>query len=162
MAPYRVHYHDVRWTRPESWHLTLLFLGAADPARVPELETLIVDVARAHAPYRARVDLGGGRVRRGEGVAWLALSEGAGALIDAATDVALRVPPDITEGPPPKRTPSAHLTLARQASELAIDALSEQRHGPLSDEWIVGRIQLVRSHLEPDGARYQTLHESTL
>ncbi len=28
LAPYRAAHPDVRWTRPETWHLTLLFLGS--------------------------------------------------------------------------------------------------------------------------------------
>ena len=119
-------------------------------------------MARQAAPYRARLDTGGGRARRGEGVAWLGLSAGAGELIELAAAVAEGCPTDITTGPPPRRTPGAHLTVARKADEELVRALREQAQGVLEAGWTVDRVQLVRSHLEPGGARYETLHEATL
>jgi len=162
MAPYRRRHTDVRWTRPESWHLTLLFLGSVDPARVPELHGLVDEIAVSVAPYRVAADHGDGRFRHAEGVAWLALGDGARTLVETATLTADRCPPDIAQGPPPKRTPSAHLTVVRKADEAVIEALRSQAHGPLSVSWMVDSIQLVRSHLEPGGARYETLHKTTM
>jgi 2'-5' RNA ligase len=95
-------------------------------------------------------------------VAWLGLSEGAGTIIETATLMADVCPADITDGPPPKRTPAAHLTVVRRADEAVIDALRRQAHGRLGVGWTVDRLQLVRSHLERDGARYETLYEATL
>jgi len=152
----------VRWTRPQTWHLTLLFLGSVAPDRMAELASLIEDVAARTATYAAAADQGGGRSRRGEGVAWLGLSSGAADLIETATLTAERCPHGITDGPPPKRTPSAHLTVGRKADEAVIEALRAQACGALGVRWPVDRIQLVRSHLAPDGARYETLHEATL
>lgn len=160
--PYRRALPGVRWTRPQTWHLTLLFLGSVAPDRTPELRGLVDVVAKQVGPYEVRVDGGGGRTRRAEGVAWLGLSEGAGRLIESASLLADGCPPDITDGPPPKRTPSAHLTLARKADEAAIRALRDQAHGPVGVGWRIDRIELVRSHLEPSGARYETLHEARL
>jgi 2'-5' RNA ligase len=157
LAPYRAAHPDVRWTRPETWHLTLLFLGAVVLDHVVELERLVEGVAGATASYDVSLDRGDGRIRGREGMAWLALSEGAGRLIETAELVARECPADITAGPAPKRTPSAHLTVVRKAHREALEALREQRHGPLSVAWTVDAIQLVRSHLEPGGARYVTL-----
>jgi 2'-5' RNA ligase len=139
-----------------------LFLGSVDPARVVDLRALVDDVAAASHPYEVQVELGGGRLRRGEGVAWLGLGRGAGSLIETADAVAAGCPADVTDGARPKRTPSAHLTVARRADAALIEALREQAHGPLGDGWTVDRIELLRSHLEPGGARYETLHRSTL
>ena len=162
LAPYRAAHRDVRWTPPETWHLTLLFLGQLEPARVPELERLIDDVGRRTEPYLVRVERGGGRISRGEGVAWLGLSTGSGRLIETATLTAERCPPEATQGRPPKRTPAAHLTLVRKANEGVIEALRAQAHGPLGVSWSVDTIELVRSHLEAGGARYETLHRGTM
>ncbi len=142
--------------------MTLLFLGSVDPGYVPELQALVDEAAAAHAPYRVRADAGDGRARHGEGVGWLGLGDGAGQLIAVATDVAGRCRRDITAGPPPKRTPSAHLTVVRKANEGVIEALRSREHGPLGVDWTVDRISLVRSHLDPDGARYETVHQSTM
>ncbi len=162
LAPYRRAHREVRWTRPESWHLTLLFLGSVAPDRVPELQRLVDDVARRRPPYVATVDQGGGRTRGREGVAWLGLSEGAGTLIETATLTAHGCPPDISDGRPPRRTPSAHLTIVRKADEVVVQALRGQALGPLGVSWEIDRLRLVRSFLQAGGARYETLHEATL
>jgi len=162
LAPYRARHRGVRWTRPESWHLTLLFLGSVHPDRVPELEEFIDQVAARQGPYRVSVEIGGGRLRGREGVAWLGLGRGAGALIASADAVAAGCPSGVTDGPAPKRTPSAHLTVVRKADQAVIDALRAQSHGDIGVSWTVDRISLVRSHLDPGGARYETLRESTL
>jgi 2'-5' RNA ligase len=142
--------------------MTLLFLGAVPLERVPELATLTDSVATLGAPYGVRADAGGGRLRHGEGVAWLGLSQGAGAVIETAERLAHGCPSDITVGAPAKRTPAAHLTLVRRADTAVIEALRSQIHGPLGVEWDIDDIVVVRSHLEPGGARYETLHRSTL
>jgi 2'-5' RNA ligase len=162
LAPYRRAHRAVRWTRAQTWHLTLLFLGSVAPHRTAELESLVDEIAALIEPYAVEIDQGGGRTRHGEGVAWLGLSDGAGTLIEAATLAAERCPQNITDGVPPKRTPSAHLTVVRSADMTVVQALRDQRHGPLGVGWTVDRVQLVRSHLEPNGARYETLYESTL
>jgi 2'-5' RNA ligase len=162
LAPYRRAFRDVRWTRPASWHLTLLFLGSVAPDRVPDIGRLVDAVALRFDPYDVVVDHGDGRVRRGEGVAWLGLSAGAGRLIEMAIYTAGACPPGITDGARPKRTPSAHLTVVRKADTAVVQALREQAAGAIEVGWRVDRVQLVRSHLEPGGARYETLYEATL
>jgi 2'-5' RNA ligase len=160
LGPYRKVHDAVRWTQPQTWHLTLLFMGSVDPSWSVGLETLIDRVARRSRPYRVSIAGGDGRLR--QGVAWLRVVEGAGQLIAMADAVAVGQPSGLTGGPPPKRTPAAHLTVARKADKTAIAALRHESLGPLSAAWTVDRIVLVRSHLGPDGARYETLHEATL
>ncbi len=139
-----------------------MFLGSVDPGRVPELGRLVDAVAARISPYRVVVERGGGRIRRTDGVAWLGLSEGAGTLIEIAADLTAACPPGINGGSASKRTPSAHLTLARKADEALLQALRTQACGPLGVTWRIDRIELVRSHLEPGGARYETLHQASL
>jgi RNA 2',3'-cyclic 3'-phosphodiesterase len=162
LAPYRRAFPDARWTHPRTWHLTLLFLGSVQQVHVARLEQLVEAVGIEVAPYAAVAERGGGRARQQGGVAWVALGTGAGELIEAATIAVEHCPPDITEGPPPRRTPSAHLTVSRHVDESVIEALRSEACGPLSVRWMVDRIQLVRSHLEPGGARYETLYETTM
>jgi 2'-5' RNA ligase len=161
LAPYRAQLRETRWTDPPSWHLTLLFLGEVEQRHLPKLRALVDAAAAGSDPYHVRADRGDGRHRDG-GVAWLALSEGAGRLIELAGAIAERCPPGVTTGPPPRRTRSAHLTVARKAGPATIDALRAQALGPLDVAWNVDRIWLVRSHLAASGAHYQTLHEATL
>jgi 2'-5' RNA ligase len=44
----------VRWTDPEQAHLTLQFLGATDPARVPDLRAALAGVATGARPSTLR------------------------------------------------------------------------------------------------------------
>ena len=162
LAPYRAQLRHARWTDPGSWHLTLVFLGQVEPGRLALLQALVDTAAAAAAAYHVRADVGDGRLSRGVGVGWLGLSQGAGRLIGLAAAIARRCPPGVTTGPPPQRTPSAHLTLVRKADRASIDALRSQALGPLGVEWEVDRIWLLRSHLAAAGAHYQTLHEATL
>jgi len=97
-----------------------------------------------------------------DGVAWLGLEAGAGDVIETAEVVAAACPADITMGAPPKRTPAAHLTIARRADRELIAALETRSLGSLDAAWTIDRIALVRSHLGPGGSRYETLHEVTL
>lgn len=162
LEPYRRRHRQVRWLRPETWHLTLVFLAAVEPERLPELERLLDAVARHSAAYEVRVDEGGGRERRGDGVAWLRLTRGAPALIEMAERVAAGCPPVVADRAEPRRTPDAHLTVARRADRSLIADLRTQAHGPLGVSWVVDRLLLVRSQLSSAGAEYETLHEATL
>lgn len=168
LRPYRDRHADVRWTERESWHLTLLFLGSVERDRVPELERLIDTAAAPQPPYAVAIGAGGGRpgrdggrIRR-EGVAWLGLGEGAETLLRLADRIHDLCPPDVTTGPPPRRTLSAHLTVVRRADGEVIAALRSTAHGPLEVGWTVDRLCLVRSHLGRGGARYETVHEAAL
>jgi 2'-5' RNA ligase len=163
LRPYREQFPDCRWTKARSWHLTLLFLGEVDRDELGALKQL-ADFAAAGAdgPFRVTARLGGGRARRGDGVAWLGLAEGAGQVIEIADQLFSACPTGIVSGSAPKRTPAAHLTVARRAQPQAIAALRRQAFGGIGATWAVTGIVLTRSHLGPDGARYETVHRSAL
>ena len=162
LAPYRRAHPGVRWTQPQTWHLTLLFIGSVARERVAQLEALVDDVAREVVAYEIAIERGGGRPGQRGGVAWLGATHGARSLIETASLLAERCPPDIAGGSPPKRTPSAHLTVVRAADRAVIEALRIGSLGQHRASWTVDRIDLVRSHLGPDGARYETVHRATL
>jgi 2'-5' RNA ligase len=162
LAPYRRQHGQARWVAPSTWHLTLLFLGSVPPEQVPSLVALAESVAAASPPAHLGISGGGGRVRKQEGVAWLAVAAGAQEMLSIADRLAAACPDGITVTAPPRRTPSAHLTVARRADRALVEALNVQRHGPLEATWHADRIALVRSHLGPRGSRYETLHEAAL
>ena len=132
------------------------------PDRVPALAGLLETVASGTPVARLEVAGGGGRVRGREAVAWLAIGSGAGHVLVLADELAARCPEGLTNGPPPRRTPSAHLTVARRADADLVADLGQQRLGPLAASWTSDRIALVRSHLGSDGSRYETLEEAPL
>ncbi len=162
LAPYRERHRETRWLSPEGWHLTLLFLGSTSPARVPEVISLVDRAAEMGGAFTVGVGGGGGRARGDDAVAWLPVEEGAGRVIGLAGLLAAECPPDLTLGAPPRRTPSAHLTVARGHDRGVVDDLGAERWGRPEERWRVDRVSLLRSHLERAGARYETLHEATL
>jgi 2'-5' RNA ligase len=147
---------------PETWHLTLVFLGPVAPEHVPALSALVDHVAALSSAVTVGICGGGGRERHGEAVAWLPVREGADRLIELAGHLAVDVGESITSGPSPRRTPAAHLTVARRADRPAVSDLAAERWGRPEERFLADRLALLRSHLEPTGARYETLHGAAL
>lgn len=158
LAPYRVAHPRARWLEPGSWHLTLLFLGSVPVEHVPAVISLVDEAAIAISPFEVAVFAGGGHVKQGDGVAWLRVTTGAGQIIAAADLVAASCPPGITLAAPPRRTPAAHLTIARRADEGLVASLRDAALGSLEAFWMARHLALYRSHLASSGATYEALH----
>jgi 2'-5' RNA ligase len=130
----------VRFVPPDNWHITLRFLGEADPTRVID--------ALDHAtlpPASARL-----------GPAVDMLAERALVIPASGLDeLAEEVTRSTTQiGTPTRKRFFGHLTLARVKPHVAMPrALATL----VSAEFDVDEIALVQSRLEPDGARYETL-----
>lgn len=149
---------DVRWSRPETWHLTLQFLGEWPPERAERL----ID-ALQQADFPPRFDLEPGRLDgfpdlRAPRVLFLQMDDdGSCARLAAAVrETVERIWPD---GPQDRRSFRSHLTLARVRGRLA----SEQRNR--LEKMDLGRFEaipveafrLVRSDLRPEGPHYTEL-----
>ena len=130
-----------RFVPPESWHVTLRFVGADDPNDV----ATALDNAR-FAPAVVRlgpaVDIGGERTLF---VPATGADELAAAVVDATRDL----------GDQPIRPRFlGHVTIAR----LKKRANMPRALGELIDvSWAPDEVALVESTLHPDGARYDTL-----
>ncbi len=131
----------VRFTTPDSWHVTLRFLGDVDIDVVEEaMED--VDLPSATAVLGPAVDVLGERVLV---VPVGGLDELALEVIEATRDVG---------DPPPRRPFSGHLTIAR----VKRDARMPPALGTMVDgSFDVEEVALVRSRLRPDGAVYDTV-----
>ena len=146
---------DLRWVPPESWHLTLAFLGAIDAASVGGVCATIADVARRHQPVRL---LGGGlgafpsaaRAR----VVWYGLDDGAGRLAAIARDLAAGLALD--DGAPRFR---GHVTMARvrRGSADLRDWLKDASASAPDLAMEVRQVDLMRSHLGSGAPRYERL-----
>ncbi len=131
----------IRFVPPESWHVTLRFFG---DAVIEDVEDALDDVElpAAVARFGPAVDALGERVL----VVPVAGVEELAATVTAATRT-------IGE-PPPRRAFHGHLTIAR----IKRDARMPPALGAMVDgTFEVDELALVRSRLDPDGARYDTV-----
>jgi 2'-5' RNA ligase len=108
---------------------------------------------------------GGGGVERraGEGVAWLSVAQGGGETLGLAQDLAEAViPVEVGDPRGPRRSPSAHVTVARHAPAALIRDPSFRQPPDPPIGWRAERVVLFRSVLERHGARYEVLHVARL
>lgn len=131
----------VRFVRPETWHITLRFLGDAHP------DDVIAALDDATLPA-ARASLGPG-VDVLDGRMVVVPVTGVDAL---AAEVVVRT--RTLGSDPPRSRFTGHVTLARvQANAPMPRALGAL----VSATFDIEEIALVQSRLEPDGPRYETL-----
>jgi RNA 2',3'-cyclic 3'-phosphodiesterase len=142
-----------RWVAPDSWHLTLRFLGGVDRNR---LEALAADLrAVSVEPFPVRFD-GVGSFGRGSAVrvVWLGLAAGSEELGRLAAEIEARCAAEGFEAE--ARPYNPHLTLARSRQKRG-DRLPELPPPPQLPGWTVTGFQLYRSRLGPGGAAYSVL-----
>lgn len=144
----------LRWSEPGGWHLTLAFLGGVKPDDVAAVVEAIGAVAAHHRPLRLSTGRLGAFPRPGSArVLWYGVADPDGALgaIAAALARALDIRVDEPYRP--------HVTLARARRSHAdlrgwIESASTSApEGVLH----VRNLALMRSHLGPGPARYETL-----
>ncbi len=139
-ALHRKDQRGVRFVRPENWHITLRFLGDADP-------NAVVDALRGVTFAPARVHLG----------------PAVDVLADRALVIPVRGVDDLERtvrehtshiGEAPRKRFVSHLTVARVKPNVPMP----QTLGALTnDGFDVHEVTLVQSRLDPDGARYEIL-----
>lgn len=130
----------VRWTRREHWHVTLRFLGEADPAAAAEA------LAGVDA-HEAEAVLGPAVSRLGRFVVCVPVQglDELAAAVRAAT-AAVGEPPD-------PRPFTGHLTLARLGRRAACGLTGT----PFAARFPVREIELVQSVLTAEGPRHQVI-----
>lgn len=147
----------LRWTDPESWHVTLAFLGSVDAAETSRLGALIEDVAAQNEPMQLRTgDLGAfpsaGRAR----VLWYGIADPDGSLAALSADLHAALGMEVAA---PHRP---HVTLARAGRQtLSLRTWLEHASAP-AGELAVHRLELKRSHLGRGPARYETLASASM
>jgi 2'-5' RNA ligase len=138
----------LRWTAPDSWHVTLRFLG-----EVPAADPVLVALDQAALPA-VTARLGETVVRLGRGVLCVDVA-GLESLALAVTGATAGI------GRPPERRPfHGHLTLARAAGHRSAAVPAGAAGACLAPlTWAVRSVQVVRSHLGRPAARYEVLAE---
>ena len=150
------------WVRADNLHITLRFLGEIEPVQLQHVREAVTEAAAAVAPFT--VSLGGlgafpsGRAPR---VLWASVASGGEGLValHAVLEAAL-----VARGIPGESRPfHPHVTLARARDPRGADGLaSVLGAGPAFGAVQVGAIHLMRSELDPRGARYSILREAPL
>jgi 2'-5' RNA ligase len=164
MAGLRERLPRAKWVDPANLHLTLLFLGQVDEARVPVLTEALVGAFAKHPPLDLRLAEAGtfprGRPAR---VAWVGM-ETPGDLLALQADVEAAAVEAI--GFEPEERPfSPHVTLARCEPNWPRDAADKFVNafpGTIGQPWTAERGVLMESKLSPRGAQYRVAAELPL
>jgi 2'-5' RNA ligase len=133
---------DLRWTTPEQWHLTLVFLGEVSEERLPELSRRLARAAQAH-PVLSLHFAGGGRF--GDRVLWTRVEgdrEPLRRLAASASAAARRTGLDVEDRPY-----RPHLTLARNTGGAHLRPLVAALAAYTGTAWTADQLHLVRSRL---------------
>ncbi len=145
-------HHDatpVRWSRSETWHVTLAFLGEVDPATVAPLSTRLARAAARYAPMTLRLQGSGAFPRPAAATTlWVGLDAPrpelprlAASTVAAARRVGIEVD---------DRPYRPHLTVGRLRTRTDVRDLVAALQPYAGPSWTATELHLVRSHL---GAR---------
>ena len=154
-APLRELAPELRWIRPQLWHLTLAFLGEVGEGVLAELTRRFSRAAARHPPLS--LSFGGGG-RFGHRVLWSPVHgdrDGLRRLADSVQAAVRRCGLPVEQ-----RRYRPHLTLARAAGTADLRPLVQRLAAYQGQPWVVTRLELVRSRLGagPDGtARYEPI-----
>lgn len=157
VAPLRAARPELTWSSPESWHVTLAFLGEVDEAVVPRLAVRLERAAGRH-PRLELSTAGAGafptapRAR----VLWTGVRGDPAALRAMSASVAAGAS---RAGAPPPGAPRRfrpHITLARCRQPADVRPLVTALAGYSGPAWTADRIHLIRSYLGPR-PRYESL-----
>jgi len=149
----------ISWSRPQTWHLTLDFLGEVPSAKLDALTAALrAEAADFHPIAVQPQDLDAFPNLRRPRVLFLHMESG-GALEKLATGIRHRVDEVLPDGEQDRKPFRAHLTIARikrplPASQLRL--LPQIQFVPW-ETLTIDKIQLVKSELRPEGARHTDL-----
>jgi 2'-5' RNA ligase len=164
LRPLRARFPSARWIGADALHVTLVFLASTDPVQAGAIAGAIDSAAHGRSPIEILLGGGGGRERgQDDGVAWLSLARGAAEAVALARELSeALLPLNTGDRGGPRRSPSAHVTVARRApATLLRDPLFVRAADPPIG-WRAGQVVLFRSFLERNGARYEALHAAPL
>ena len=149
---------SIKWSRPDTWHQTLKFLGETDEARIPPLKAALSAIDFTAFTVRAKGAGAFPEARRPK-VLWLGLAEGgepAAALAQAIEDAlaAIGIPRE-------KKRYRPHLTLGRvrRPAPGDWDNLLKAAEASVWPPFTATRFILWQSTLAPEGAIHTPLAE---
>ena len=150
---------EARWSRADSWHLTLKFFGEVAEDDVPALTDRIREATSGVGNVESRLeDMGAFPSTRRARVLWVGVADPESRLSALASAIEQQC------GYPPERRFRAHLTVARFKTPRPVDAVIG-RHGPFGwdrSEFLIEKATLLRSVLGRAGATYLPIAEFPL
>ena len=154
---------SIRWTRPESLHLTLKFLGEIEEARLSEIMNVVQRVAASHRQMTlCLTGIGVFPHLRNPRIFWVGL----GGDIEKYASLAEEIDLSLSEWgfPREERSYNPHLTIGRFKSPLgASELMSQARHQPLPFlSFRVTEVTVMRSVLNPRAAVYSPIFNCPL
>lgn len=150
----------VRWTKPESVHLTLKFLGEVPDAALKGISDALREACSALAPFDARLrGLGAFPSSRRAGVIWAGVGEGYDEVSALAAGVEAALEPRGFPRGEHRYVP--HATLGRTRGGSLDPALPEEDvlQTPI---FRVSSTHLMKSTLTPQGSIYESVETFTL
>jgi RNA 2',3'-cyclic 3'-phosphodiesterase len=153
---------SLKWVKPEHAHLTLVFIGNVDDARVPAvIDAVAADI---NLPAFAATFEGAGAFppRGAPRVLWIGVGSGARELVELQRVIASRIA--ALGLPIDDRAFHPHLTLARWRESRPVDrsrALAVAPRGAVARAHIDGAT-LYQSRLSPSGPTYTALARANL
>jgi RNA 2',3'-cyclic 3'-phosphodiesterase len=153
-APYRDGPAGLRWTRRDTWHVTLAFYGEVDDRTVTRLLPRLERAAGRH-PRRELAFSGAGAFPRASAahVLWTGTRTDLRRLSDSCVAAARREGVDMSRS----LRFHPHLTLARCRDPLDLRPMIEALEAYEGTPWTADEVHLVRSHLGAT-VRYETLY----
>ena len=144
----------LRWLPPESWHVTLQFLGGVQEDALDAVRDACTQAGTAVGAFELTLAGTGAFNPRSARVLWLGARTGSPQLAALAASVTARTEP--LGFAAEARAFNAHVSLARLKPPADVRAfLPRLQLGPFAQR--VTHLALVRSHLSQHGARYETL-----
>ncbi len=144
----------VRWVPPDNMHITLKFLGEITENRTARVREAVTAAAVRHPPFQVALGSVGAfpNLNRPR-VVWIGVREGAEPLAALAADAdsALEAEGFMRE----KRPFRAHLTVGRCRKPAPLAGASSAVVP--NDVFLVDRVVVMESHLQPRGARYEVI-----
>jgi len=145
-----------RWTKPESWHLTLKFFGEVPEERLPGLIEAIERATQGTGEVESSLeDLGAFPSVSRARVLWAGVADPELKLRTLAERIGAET------GYPPEDRFKAHLTLARFRAPVSVGKVID-RHRPMDldpSPFVIDKATLVHSVLGREGARYSPVAE---
>lgn len=150
-----------RWATPEQFHLTLRFLGNIEVSQVETLDSALRAACAGFGTLRLRASRIGFFPRpRAPRVVWVGVDDDQDRLPKLWSAVQSATNGFTAEEPEEKFV--GHITLARIKSihPREVQVLAEhaqQLTHEVFGEWVATEVEIIRSQLSPQGARYSTL-----